>query len=157
MDAPRTPEESVFHAHLAAARYRSGAAAGRWRLESIAWPHTVFSVCAADGEWYGLRFDLTGYPRTPPTAQPWDPAGQRPLPDKDWPAGQTRVPLAFNPGWKDGRCLYLPCDRISLEGHATWLQEHPSLVWRPDIGVAHYLRVVSDLLNSGDYGGRRVA
>ncbi|MGA2795357.1 MAG: hypothetical protein ABSE69_17895, partial [Roseiarcus sp.] len=62
-----------------------------------------------------------------------------------------------NPNWKNGACLYLPCDRQSIEGHANWCQEHPSLIWDPAIGVVHYLRVVHDLLNSGDYGGRRAA
>ena len=35
--------------------------------------------------------------------------------------------MAFNPGWKNGSCLYLPCDRQSIEGHANWHGEHPSL------------------------------
>jgi hypothetical protein len=39
-----TPEEAVFQAHLASGRYRSGAAAGRWRLVSVAWPHAIFGV-----------------------------------------------------------------------------------------------------------------
>lgn len=157
MNSPITPEESVFQMHLAGGRFRSGAAAGRWRLVSVAWPIAVFGVKAADGAEYGLRFDCTGYPRTPATAQPWDMDLNAPLAVNLWPAGRSRIPLAFNPSWKNGVCLYLPCDRLSIEGHANWYEQHPSLVWNPKLGLVHYLRVVHDLLNSGDYEGRRAA
>ncbi|AWO95310.1 hypothetical protein BDS110ZK25_70410 [Bradyrhizobium diazoefficiens] len=152
-----TPAEAVFRAHLAAGRYRSGEAARRWRLVAHAWPHAEFAVRARDGLEYGLRFELHDYPRTPPTARPWDLDLGGPLAANKWPAGQNRVSLAFNPDWKNGACLYLPCDRVSIEGHANWHQQHPSLIWDPVIGIVHYLRVVHDLLNSGDYGGRRAA
>ncbi|HZT26574.1 MAG TPA: hypothetical protein VFA57_12795 [Pseudolabrys sp.] len=157
MSAPVSPDEAVFRAHLAGGRFRSGAAAGRWRLVAVAWPHAVFGVRAADGAEYGLRFECSDYPRTPPTAGLWDLELNAPLAVNKWPAGRDRIPLAFNPGWKNGACLYLPCDRISIEGHANWYQQHPSLVWDPAIGIAHYLRVVHDLVNSSDYGGRRAA
>lgn len=127
--------------------------------ERCLWPgRTPCSVCeAVDGVEYGLRFECGDYPRTPPTARPWDLEKDSPLSHDRWPTGRERVPLAFNPNWKNGACLYLPCDRQSIEGHANWFQEHPSLIWDPTIGVVHYLRVVHDLLNSGDYGGRRAA
>jgi len=157
MDQPVSPEEAVFRAHLAGGRYLSGAAAGRWRLVSVSWPYAVFVVRAADGTEYGLRFECTNYPRTPATARPWDTEIDAPLAVNKWPTGQTRIPLAFNPEWKNGSCLYLPCDRVSIEGHANWQNEHPSLLWSTDLGVVHYLRIVHDLLNSGDYGGRRAA
>lgn len=150
-------EERVFLAHLAGARFRSGVAAKRWRHISTAWPHAVFAVTARDGLEYGLRFELSDYPRSPATAQPWDIERDAPLEASCWPTGHSRVPLAFNPGWQSGRCLYLPCDRLSIEGHPNWLHEHPSLIWDPALGVVHYLRIVHDLLNSGDYGGRRAA
>ena len=157
MEVPLPPDQAVFQAHLEGGRYRSGAAAGRWRLVSVAWPHVVFAVRAADDEEYGLRFECSSYPRTPATARPWDLELDAPLAHNRWPTGQARVPLAFNPGWKNGGCLYLPCDRQSIEGHENWLNEHPSLIWDPNLGVVHYLRIVHDLLNSGDYGGRRAA
>lgn len=157
MNAQVPPDEAVFRAHLAGGRFLSGAAAGRWRLVSVAWPHSVFGVRAADGIEYGLRFECSNYPRTPPTARLWDIEQNVPLANSKWPIGQQRIPLAFNPDWKHGTCLYLPCDRISIEGHANWHQQHASLIWNPSIGITHYLRVVHDLLNSGDYGGRRVA
>ena len=151
------PEEAVFRAHLDGGPFRCGAAGGRWRFVSLAWPFAVIAVRAADGIDYGLRFDCTGYPLTPPTARLWDIAQNAPLATDQWPTGQARVPLAFNPAWKNGSCLYLPCDRQSIEGHANWLQEHPSLIWDPALGIVHYLRIVHDLLNSGDYRGRHAA
>ena len=156
MTSLSTPER-VLATHLAGGRFLSGAAAGRWRHVSTNWPHAVFGVTAADGAEFGLRFECSDYPRTPATAQPWDLESHAPLSFERWPTGQNRIPLAFNPRWKNGVCLYLPCDRLSIEGHANWYQEHPSLVWSPTLGVVHYLRVVHDLLNSGDYGGRRAA
>ena len=157
MEQPVSPEEAVFRAHLAGGRYLSSAAAGRWRFISVSWPHAVFAVLAADGIEYGLRFECTNYPRTPATARPWDFELDAPLAIEKWPTGRQRIPLAFNPDWKNGSCLYLPCDRVSIEGHANWHNEHPNLLWNPDLGVVHYLRLVHDLLNSGDYGGRRAA
>lgn len=147
----------MFRVHLASGRYLSGAAAGRWRLISVSWPYAIFAVRAADRIEYGLRFECTDYPRTPATARPWDIELEAPLAIHKWPTGRQRIPLAFNPDWKNGSCLYLPCDRVSIEGHANWRNEHPSLLWNPDLGVVHYLRIVHDLLNSGDYGGCRAA
>ncbi|HMA48178.1 MAG TPA: hypothetical protein VKP60_00420 [Magnetospirillaceae bacterium] len=157
MTGQPTPEEAVFHAHIAGGRYRSGAASGRWRLVSVTWPYAVCTVKASDGLDYGFRFNCTDYPRTPATAQPWDVERNIPLPADLWPRGRSRIPLAFNPSWKGGACLYLPCDRLSIEGHEGWRQQHPSLIWDPAIGIVHYLRVISDLLNSGDYESRHAA
>jgi hypothetical protein len=154
---PLSPDEAVFRAHIAGGRFRSGAASGRWRLVSVAWPYAVFGVRASDDIEYGLRFECTDYPSTPATARLWDIDLNGPLAVNKWPSGRERIPLAFNPDWKTGSCLYLPCDRLSIEGHANWYQQHPSLVWDATVGVVHYLRIVHDLLNSGDYGGRRVA
>lgn len=157
METTMSPEEAVFSRHLAGGPFRSGAAAGRWREVSVTWPYAVFGIRASDGAEYGLRFECNDYPRTAPTARPWDIEQNTPLNPSRWPTGRERVPLAFNPDWKNGVCLYLPCDRISIEGHANWFQEHPSLIWDPATGIVHYLRIVHDLLNSGDYGGRRAA
>ena len=150
-----SPEEEVFRSHLAGGRFRSGAAAGRWRFVSLAWPYAVFGLCAADGVEYGLRFECRDYPQTPSTGRLWDIELDAPLAFNKWPTGRERVLLAFNPDWKKGFCLYLPCDRQSIEGHMNWYQEHPSLVWDPTLGIVHYLRIAHDLLNSGDYGGPR--
>jgi hypothetical protein len=152
-----TPEQALFQHHLESGAYRSGVARKRWRLVSCAWPYPIFAVRAADGVEYGLRFDCTGYGATEATARPWDIERDAPLAFNLWPTGRSRIPLAFNPAWKAGSCLYLPCDRNSLPGHVVWTQQHPNLLWDRKLGVVSYLRVVSDMLNSGDYGGRRAA
>lgn len=147
--------EHVLQDHLASGRFRSGVASGRWRFIALDWPYLICGVTASDSIEYGMRFECSNYPQSPVTGQPWDADANKPLPFDRWPSGKARIPLAFNPAWHNGICLYLPCDRISIEGHANWLQEHPSLVWDPAVGIVHYLRVVHDLLNSGDYLGRK--
>lgn len=150
-------DETALRRDLAAGRFISGQAMGRWTLMSIGWPYAFISVRAADGIDYGLRFECAGYPHVPVTAQPWDIVANQPLAVALWPTGASRVPLAFNPGWKSGCCLYIPCDRQSIEGHDGWRNDHPALLWDPTKGICKYLGIVHQLLNSGDYGGRRAA
>lgn len=151
------PDERMLRLHLESGRFRSGVVGKRWRLVSLDWPHVVVAVKARDGIEYGFRFHCTDYPRTAITAQPWDCENDARLPDAKWPAGCERVSYAFNPGWKKGTCLYLPCDRQSIEGRENWKHEHPALVWDPAKGICKYLAVIHELLNSADYGGRRGA
>lgn len=155
------PDERVLRAHLDAGPFQSGLDRGRWRLLSLDWPHAVIAVRLAErpngAAELALRFELTNYPQTPPTAEPWDPQTNAPLPHALWPTGRSRVPLAFNPNWKGGHCLYLPCDRQSIEGHDAWRTQHPSMLWSPAGDITQYLRIVYDLLNSSDYSGPRGA
>ena len=150
-----SPDERMLRLHLESGRFRSGVSVGRWRLVSLDWPHVVIGIKARDGIEYGLRFHCGDYPRTAVTAQPWDIEKNARLPDDQWPTGRERVPYAFNPSWKQGTCLYLPCDRQSIEGHENWKHEHPALVWEPSKGICKYLGIIHELLNSSDYGGRR--
>jgi hypothetical protein len=155
------PDELVFRAHLEAGPFQSGVDRGRWRLLSIAWPYAVIAVSAAERPGgpaeYALRFECSNYPQAPPSAQPWDAERGAPLEHARWPGGRSRLPLAFNPNWKGGQCLYLPCDRLSIDGHDGWRSQHPSLIWSPAGDITQYLRIVYDLLNSSDYTGRRGA
>ena len=159
--APMGVDEQVFRAHLAAGPFQSGLDHGRWRLIALNWPHVVIAIQAAERingpAEYALRFECTNYPQTPPTAQPWDTERAAPLPPTRWPNGTNRVPLAFNPGWRGGQCLYLPCDRLSIEGHDVWRNQHPSMIWSPTSDITQYLRIVHDLLTSSDYSGIRGA
>src|SRR5687768_11041357 len=102
VDVSLSPDEQVLRLHLQSGRFRSGEASGRWRLVSLKWPHLVIGVRAADGVEYAFRFECSNYPRSPVTAQPWDLDPDVPLTVSRWPTGRSRVPLAFNPGWKDG-------------------------------------------------------
>jgi len=151
--------ETVLRAHLDAGPFLSGVDRGRWRLLVMTWPHAIIAVSAAERPGapceYAFRFECTGYPQTPPTAQPWSESADAPLPPDRWPGGRSRVPLAFNPGWKSGQCLYLPCDRHAIEGHDPWRTQHPSLIWSPQRDITQYLQVIYELLNSSDYSGLR--
>ena len=150
-----SPDEQMLRFHLKSGRFCSGVAAGWWRLVSLDCPHVVIGVMARDGIEYGFRFHCVDYPHTAVTAQPWDMENNARLPNNLWPTGRERIPHAFNPNWKDGTCLYLPCDRQSIEGHENWRDEHPALLWDPKKGICKYLRIIHDLLNSNDYRGRR--
>jgi hypothetical protein len=155
--APNTPDEAALRRDLASGRFVLGVVGRRWRLISYQWPHVIIAVRAADNVEYGLRFECRNYPQLAVTAQPWDFAADKPLATELWPTGQSRIPLAFNPGWKGGICLYLPCDRLSIEGHEGWRVQHPALLWEPSKGICKYLSIVHQMLNAADYGGRRVA
>jgi hypothetical protein len=156
--ARQTPDERTFREHLAGGAFLRGAARGRWRLVSLLWPHAVIAVSAAQRDGspteYGFRFELTNYPQAPPTAQPWDVEHDRPLDGARWPTGRSRLAAAFNPQWNP-RAIYIPCDRLAIQGHDGWLTKHPSMIWRPSGDITQYLIVLHELLNSGDYTGAR--
>ena len=149
------PDQRMLRLHLESGRFRAGVAAGRWRLVSLEWPHVVIGVKARDDIEYGFRFHCADYPHTAVSAQPWDIENDSGLPAEKWPTGRDRITLAFNPGWKGGNCLYLPCDRQSIEGHENWRNEHPALLWDPKKGICKFLGIIHEMLNSNDYGGRR--
>jgi hypothetical protein len=157
VDAGHRPDEAALRRDLASGRFLIGAATRRWRLVSVRFPHAMIAVRAMDGSEIALRFECSGYPRVAVTAQPWDVETDRPLARDQWPRGQSRIPLAFNPEWKGGTCLYLPCDRQSIEGHDGWRSQHPALLWEPQKGICKYLGIVHQLLNTSDYGGRLAA
>jgi hypothetical protein len=147
-----TPDARAFEADVKSAVFRLGETDGRWRLLRTTWPTAVIAVTARDGRQFVLRFDLTGFPDTPPTARPWDAEKDTPLPFDRWPRSRGgRLGAVFNPGWKSGSALYLPCDREAIAGHDNWRTEMPSKIWRPSLGITQYLELVHELLNSRDY------
>lgn len=139
--------QQLLAEHFRSGRFISGQARGRWRLVDAAWPHPLIEVSARDGRKFFLRFDCNGYPDTPPTATFWDVERCHMLADNLWPRG-GRVSQAFNPGWKGGMALYIPCDRQSIEGHPNWLAEYPWMIWMPARGLTQYLEAVHELLQS---------
>jgi hypothetical protein len=137
----------LLRAHLLSGRFRAGELRGRWKVLEFAWPHVIAEVVARDGRRLVLRFDCTGYPEQPPTAMPWDCRTGAMLSSTKWPRG-GRVSQVFNPGWKNGTALYLPCDRESIAGHPNWHSEYPWLIWKPERGLAQYVEAVHELLQS---------
>jgi hypothetical protein len=139
-------------ADVAKPKFKLAAAEGRWRILKTEWPHIVIAVKAKDGREHILRFNCQGYPETPPTAGPWDMEANKVLDFAMWPRGNGgRVSASFRPDWKGGIALYLPCDRVSIEGHNNWLTEMPSKIWKPAEGIVQYLELVHELLNCKDY------
>lgn len=147
-----SPDERALRADLARPAFRLGQVEGRWRLAGIAWPHVLIGVTAKDGREYILRLDCAGFPQTPPTGGPWDAERNTVLAADRWPRSKGgRVGAVFNPCWKGGTALYLPCDRESIAGHDNWRTEMPSKIWRPTDGIVQYLELVHELLHSRDY------
>lgn len=146
------PDERALQADLAKPAFRLGTVDQRWRLVEVAWPFVLVAVSAKDGCEYVLRLNCAGYPQAPPTGGPWDTVRNAVLAVDKWPQSKGgRVGAVFNPGWKDGTALYLPCDRESLAGHDNWRAEMPSKIWRPADGIVQYLELVYELLHSRDY------
>lgn len=137
----------ILEEHLVSARFLSGAAGGRWKLVELMWPNLFVEVVARDARRFVLRFECSGYPDHPPTATPWDRLRGQMLPPPHWPRG-GRVSQVFNPGWKNGTALYLPCDREGIAGHPNWLTEYPWLIWKPARGLVQYLEAVHEILQS---------
>lgn len=161
MDKDLRLDEKIFRQHLDEGPFQIGVDRNKWQLVSINWPHVIINVSATPhGGWptkYAFRFDCTNYPAVPVTAQPWDIELNGPLESGKWPGGKNRVPKVFRPDWKNGKCLYLPCDRISIEGHTNWPSKYPHLIWTPESDITLYLEAIYELLNSKDYTGPRSA
>jgi hypothetical protein len=157
VNVAKPPDHLILERDLAASEFRRGEIEGRWRHIVMNWPNVVIAVSAAvrvDGpSEYGFRFECTGYRQSAPTARPWDLISNTALSLSRWPTGRSIVPSIFRPQWKDGTCLYLPCDRLAIEGHANWQHEHPARLWNPLRGIVCYLEQLYDLLNSDDYTG----
>jgi hypothetical protein len=148
-----TPDTRAFHADVERAPFLLGVADGRWELISLKGTVALISITAIDGLAYVLRFDIAGYPQQPPTARLWDTAQNAPLAVPRWPRSRRggRLGAVFRHDWKDGTALYLPCDRGAIEGHDNWRTQMPSKIWRPSVGITHYLELVHELLNCPDY------
>lgn len=160
--APSAPDHRAFLRHVGEARFQSGCDRDKWRLlDPVLWPYAFIAVTApprphSPCEWV-FRFDLSGYPHQAPTAGLWDAARHAPLAAANWPVGSGRFALAFNFNWRSGQAMYLPCDRVSLEGHDNWRVQHPHMIWTPDKDITFYLNILYDYFHSRDYQGVRPA
>jgi hypothetical protein len=148
-----TPDRATFERDLAAAPFLEGAARGRWSLTSVEWPFAVFSMATRDGRSFQLRLDVTGYPAQPPTGGLWDAALCGPPAESGWPKGDISFASVFRRDWQNGTALYMPLDRVSLNGHHDWPASHPHLMWQPELGIVQYLAEVHRLLNGKGYHG----
>jgi hypothetical protein len=159
MKTPSSPEQALFDEDLAAPEFRCGEIEGRWRHVSTTWPHVILAVAAPERARspleYGFLFECTGYRQNPATAQPWDVGANRPLPGDQWPTGPVMVSAIFRPDWKNGQCLYLPCDRMSIEGHDGWRTTYPNRIWQPERGIICYVEQIYELFHQSDYSGVR--
>lgn len=159
MNAPLSPEQALFDEDLTAPEFRCGVIEGRWRHVATNWPNVTIAVSTPERPGspleYGFRFECTGYRQRPVSAQPWNVSGGRPLSVEQWPTGPVMVSAVFRPEWKKGQCLYLPCDRMSIEGHDGWRTAYPNRLWQPERGIICYLEQLYELFHQTDYSGIR--
>lgn len=157
MTTAPSPDRLLLEHDLAQPEMRCGEVEARWRHVATAWPHAIFAVAAPPRpngpKEFGFRFECSGYRQIPVTGQPWDLDADTPLPRAKWPTGTTVVPSVFRPDWQNGSCLYIPCDRVSIQGHTNWPAAHPSRLWNPARGIICYLEQLYELFNQGDYTG----
>ena len=145
------PDSNALRRFFDGTRFRSGGCRGRWKLHSLNFPYAVVEIRCPDGRWLALRFECTGYPNALPTAMPWHIPTDSALAHRLWPRGATRISAVFRPDWKNGTALYIPCDRVSIDGHGQWAQDHPEMMWDPVRGLLVYLEAVQATLNSSDF------
>ena len=150
-----SPDERLFKAHLEEASFQSGVDASKWGLhgevKDIVWPHAILWV-AADTFTYGpgkiyLRFDLTGYPTSAPTACPWNVTTNQRLEDAAWPSLSGKFKRVFRHDWQIKDALYAPCDRRAMAGHEPWEKQFPTWWWKPNFTIVKYLSFVHLCLN----------
>lgn len=154
-------EQQVLEEHVNRADFRLARKQRRWDVISVDWPNVLIRIFVATRTggpgYFDLRFDCVGYASSPPTAILWDSVAGNPLSFARWPAGKHLIPSIFNPGWQNGTALYLPCDRMAIQGHGDWPSRYPNWIWKPQVGIIQYLRIVHALLTSEDYTGIRGA
>jgi hypothetical protein len=157
MNVPLPPDRSLFEEDLAAPEFRCGEIEGRWGHVATPRPHAIIAVSAPERpnapREYAFRFECSGYRQNPVTGQPWDLDANVPLPASRWPTGNGVVESVFRPTWKQGQCLYLPCDRMAIDGHDDWRHQHPNRIWHAARGIICYLEQIFELLNQSGYTG----
>ncbi|WP_420993637.1 DUF7665 family protein [Cupriavidus sp. 30B13] len=152
-----SPDHRAFSVSIEQPVFRMGVADGRWNLIRVEWPIALIEVSASVGT-FVLRFELSGYPAQPPTAQLWDVNANMRLTDAHWPRSKGgRVGEVFRLDWNAGTALYLPCDRVTIATHPGWIAQMPAKLWRPDGSIVQYIEAVYELLHSADFTSPLVA
>jgi hypothetical protein len=121
----------LFQNHFEAPEYKSGEIEGRWGTSPTKdrpeWPIFFLWINSSTSEVYNFKFDFTDYPNSAPTSVLWDLKNNILLPIEKRPQKTKRQIQVFKIWGRN--CNYLPCDRLAIEGHPTWPQEHSELIW----------------------------
>lgn len=152
-DIQGDPSRDVFLQHLDAADYLAGEMEGNWGThnnEGPEWPFVIFWIKLEDGGKIYLRFNFQDYNRLAPNSIPWDQTTNNVLDSPKWPKYNKRCSQIFRPEWRRD-ALYLPCDRIAINGHGDWPQKHPYLIWKAGDSFVKYLKEVYQALNPDSY------
>ena len=142
----------IFLSHLDSPEYQSGEMEGRWGItkqeDRPSWPIFLFWITSLNNEIYNFKFDFSDYPNSPPTAVLWDLERNAMLAAEKRPNTSKRAIQVFKIWGKE--CNYLPCDRLAVQGHSTWMQEHSALIWNNQKDTfLKYLIELYQILNPG--------
>lgn len=144
----------MLDADLASGEVELGIHRGWWTIDAVEFPIVVVSFAVPVTLYppgrLTLRIDCTDFPQQAPTAHPID-AASRAILDAGSRPTHGRCAMTFRCDWEDGRALYLPVDRVALNGHPNWRQEHTHEAWDPARGIVQFLRLVRrDLIDDPD-------
>ena len=132
------PDRAIFEQDLAAPEFRCGEIEGRWRHVATHWPHVIIAVSAPERaeRARGIRVSIRmlGLSADAGNSPALGHRRQYPFAGARWPTGNGVVKSVFRPEWKQGQCLYLPCDRMAIEGHDDWRHQHPNRIWQGSPG-----------------------
>lgn len=150
-DIQGSPSQEILASHLESADFQAGVFDGSWGIESnepaSIWPFVIIWVQSKTDVKYYFRFDLTGYSAAAPTAIPWNPEKNTILSQNERPAWNKRVQQVFKHWGKQS--LYLPCDRVAVQGHPNWTATHSYLIWNPHKDtIVKYLNELHQTLNN---------
>jgi len=132
---------------LESGKMKSGESKNRWTIDKYDCPYVFISIRASNDKYYTLYFNCTDYPNAAPTSTLWDLDNNQLLPHQSWPKG-GRVSKVFNPGWNGGKAIYIPCDRMAINGHENWRNDYPWLIWNPEKGIHQYVSAIYEVLQS---------
>ena len=154
---PVSPDERAFDHYIASPSFQEGLSRGHWRIAGeTEWPFVIVAITAGSRKCgpveFFLRFDLTDYPASVPTALPWNPATGGKLEEEFRPQG-VRVAPIFRTDWNNGDALYAPFDRQAVARHPDWPQRYPHYAWNTRQGLTPVLNYLHKLLNDEDYTG----
>ena len=158
MNIPVPPGLALLEQDLAAPEFRRGEIEGRWRRVATRLaahdPRGRGAAAAARAGRIRLPLRMLGLPPEPrsPRSPGISPPTRRCRPTAGRPAPRSCRRSSGRAG-SSGQCLYLPCDRMSIDGHDQWRSQHPSRLWQPARGIICYLEQIYELLNQSDYTG----
>lgn len=153
--------QQEFQRDLLSFRFREGELKGDWGLAEGApapWPHALLWIRTAERDSrtvrFYFRFDLTGYPKSAPSACLWNIDKGEVLDESKRPRDSSgAVLIEFRMPWNGYHALYVPWDRGGIQSHPDWTKTYPGRIWREGCTICDFLDWTWELLNADTYAG----